>query len=311
MTHATAVEELVTTAPVPQVGPVLLAMKPGSTSPAALAVARWLAMREERGLRVVAVLQQEDPLAVAAGMTPMGEAYYEAERVSYAEELGRTLAESDPFSEARIEVLDGACARSIVEAADRCCARLIVIGAGAHAMPERYIFGESALKILDLADRPVLIVPAGAHAGPVSVAVVAVDFSAASVRAARAVFPMLSERSRLRLVHVRSEGSPGGAAGGRPDRDDDARIAEQFKEFQRQLPWRAGVTVDLTTLRGDPSAVLARFALECEAGLIACGRLTHSFLQRLFVTSVSSDLVRRVACPVLVVPESPGDPRIN
>jgi nucleotide-binding universal stress UspA family protein len=70
------------------------------------------------------------------------------------------------------------------------------------------------------------------------------------------------------------------------------------------------VVVDVTSLRGDPTESLIAFATDCHAGLIACGRLAHSFVERLFVSSVSSDLVRRATCPVLVVPEQPGDRRI-
>jgi nucleotide-binding universal stress UspA family protein len=310
MTHALAFERPLAAAPVPQVGPVLLAMKPANGSPAALAVARWLAAREERGLRVVTVLQQRDPLAIAAGMIPMSEEYYAAERATLAVALRQQLAAGDPAGETRIEVLDGPSARAVVDAAAACSARVIVIGAGGHTMAERHIFGESALQILSLSDRPVLIVPSDAVAAPVSVAVVAVDFSPASLRAARAVFPMLSEHGRLRLVHVRTRDNLKMESSGGRDEVYEDRAVELFKQFQRQLPSRPGVTVDVTSLRGDPTERLIEFAAGCHAGLIACGRLAHSFVERLFVSSVSSDLVRRAACPVLVVPELPGDLRV-
>jgi hypothetical protein len=49
------------------------------------------------------------------------------------------------------------------------------------------------------------------------------------------------------------------------------------------------------------------FARTNGVGLIACGRRqNHTIAERLFVGSVSAGLLRRVACPILIVPED-GD----
>ena len=294
--------------PVPQVGPVVLAMKPVEGARASLAVARWLAAREDRELHVVTVLQQDDALGLAAGTAPMPQRYYEAERASIAAEIRARLATNGTSSELpRVDVLEGATARAVVEAARARGARVIVIGTGGHDVLGRRLFGENALEILSISDRPVLVVPPEARAGAVSVAVVAVDFSPSSVRAARAIIPMMSEHGRLHLVHVRTSHSLKAEMQGWGATSYEARCADLFRHFQRQLPALPSVTVDTTYLRGNAAELLINYATVTNAGLIACGRLAHSFTERLFVRSVSSELVRRAPCPVLVVPEQPGD----
>jgi nucleotide-binding universal stress UspA family protein len=108
-------------------------------------------------------------------------------------------------------------------------------------------------------------------------------------------------------VHVRTANSLKMQMVGWPEEAYEARCADLFKQFVRQLPSLPGVSVDTTYLRGDAADTLVRYATGAHAGLIACGRLGHSFVERLFVRSVSSDVVRRSPCPVLVLPEQPGD----
>jgi nucleotide-binding universal stress UspA family protein len=294
-----------------QEGPVLLATKPLNGSEAPLAVARWLAAREERELHVVTVVQQGDMLAVAAGMPPLPAEYHEAERRTLAAQIRRDLAplETDAALP-RVDVLEGPSARSIVGAARGRGARVIVIGTGRHDKVGRFIYGERALEILSIADRPVLVVPPYARAGPVMVAVVAVDFSPASIRAARAVLPMLSEGSRLKLVHVKRPVGVKEETIGWSDEPHERRIENLFKRFLRQLPSLPGVVVETTVLRGETAPTIIEHAIACDAGLIACGRLGHSFVERVLVGSVSSALVRQATCAVLVAPELPGDAEV-
>ena len=183
-----------------QEGPVMLATKPFAGLDAPLAVARWLAAREERELHVVSVLERNDASAVVAGVPSLPERYYTEERDALAAQITLNLTRHAWHGEVpRVEIVDGSSAHGVVDAAQRCEARVIVIGTGAHDPIGRYVYGERALEIVSIADRPVLIVPREATAASVSVAVVAVDFSPASVRAARAVLPMLSRGGRLIL----------------------------------------------------------------------------------------------------------------
>jgi nucleotide-binding universal stress UspA family protein len=271
---------------------------------APLAVARWLAAREDRPLEVVTVLQQGDPLGAAAGMPPLPTAYYEAEREQVADRLRLALASADSQATTpRVDVLEGPTAQSVVDTARARGARVIVIGTGGHDIIGRHVFGEHALQLLAIADRPVLVVSADAVAGAIDTGVVAMDFSPSSIRAAHAMFPMLSPGSRLHLVHVRTGSTLGEEGMEWPVEAYEQRCESMFRSLLRELPSLPGVTVVTRILSGDPADVIVRYAATCGAGMIACGRLDHPFLERLFVRSVSSDVVRRAACPVLVVPD--------
>lgn len=293
-----------------QEGPVMLATKPFTGLDAPLAVARWLAAREERELHVVSVLEHNDTLAAVADVPSLPERYYAEERDALAAQITHDLTQHAGHGEVpQVEIVDGSSAHGVVDAAQRCDARVIVIGTGKHDPIGRYVYGERALEIVSIADRPVLIVPREATAASVSVAVVAVDFSPASVRAARAVLPMLSRGGRLILVHVKTAVGRAEESTGWWNDAYERRCADLFAQFQRQLPAIPGVSVETEFFRGDAVRTLLEYATMCNAGILACGRLGHSLIARIFVGSVSSALVRQATCPVLVAPELSGDVR--
>ena len=291
-----------------QEGPVMLATKRFTGLDAPLAVARWLATREGRELHVVSVLEQDDPVAATGGVTLPSQQCQDDERGALAAQISRAVTPYNGHGEPPpVEIVDGPSASGVVEAAQRCNARVIVIGTGKHEPLGRHAYGERALAIVSIADRPVLIVPREATAASLSVAVVAVDFSPASVRAARAVLPMLSQGGRLILVHVQTGVDRAEERTGWGNDAHGRRSADLFAHFQRQLPSIPGVDVETKFFRGDVVRTLLAYATMCDAGLIACGRLGHSLAAQIFVGSVSSALVRQATCPVLVAPELSSD----
>jgi nucleotide-binding universal stress UspA family protein len=296
-----------TTGALLQEGPVLLATKPFNGLDAPLAVARWVAEREERALRVVSVLEPTEGV-VTTGVPPLPSRYYDDERTALVAQIRRELVvdDADPDS-LQVDVLEGPSAQTVVEAARECGARVIVVGTGRHDPIGRYLYGERALQIVGRADRPVLIVPRAAVTAPPSVAVVAVDFSPASVRAAHAVLPLLAPGGRLVVVHVKTGVTLKEETAGWWNDAYERRCADLFAQFLRQLPQRPDVTLDSKFLRGDIVARIVDYAAAQGAGLIACGRLGHSLVERVFVGSVSSSLVREATCPVLVAPKLPSD----
>ena len=289
-------------------GPVLLATKPYNGLDAPLAIARWLATREERELHVVTVLEQPNGIVEAAGMPTLPPRYDAEARASLASELRRSLTLDGTGGDLpHVDVLDGPAAQAIVDVARARGARVIVIGTGKHEPLGRVIYGERALDIVTLADRPVLIVPRDALARPVALAVVAVDFSAASLRAACAALPMLSAGAKLVLMHVRNVVPEKGDYTERREFAAEHECEEHFKGFLRRLPSMPGVLVETRYVHGDPAGTIVALANSSAAGLIACGRAGHSFVQRMLVGSVSSAIIRHASCPVLVAPELPAD----
>ena len=315
-----------------QDGPVLLATKPFTGLDAPLAVARWLAAREARELHVVSVLEPNVGVVTQC---------YD-ERSALAAQIRRELAVDDAGRELRrrrhvgvvaaddhhgvallghgvvavddagrdsahVDVLEGPSAQTVVDTARECRARVIVVGTGRHAPIGRYLYGERALQIVGQADRPVLVVPRGAIPAPISTAVVAVDFSPASVRAALAVLPLLAPGGRLVVVHVKTGVTLKEETAGWWNDAYERRCADLFAQFIRQLPQLPGVTFESKFLRGDIVPRVVDYAAAQGAGLIACGRLGHSLVEQVFVGSVSSALIRQATCPVLVAPELPTD----
>jgi nucleotide-binding universal stress UspA family protein len=287
-------------------GPVLLAATPFGGMDAPIAAARWYAAHEQRDLRVVAALEREEPRATAAAQPPLPLDCGDMRRRMLIEQLRRELMQHGLDEDAPVQLLDDCSAKAVVEVARQRGAPLIVVGTGRQD-GGGLAHGELAMQIVSAADRPVLVVPSDATNTSADVAVVAVDFSPASVRAAREVMPLLSFGGRLILVHVRSAVSLKQDTAEWWDDLYARRCAELLVEFRRQLRPRAGITVETRFLRGEAAGTVAAFAAGCGAGLIACGRKRHTALERALKGGVSSRLINYATCPVLVVPESPGD----
>lgn len=288
-------------------GPIVLAMKPfdGTTSP--LAVARWLAHREDRELHIVSVLDNSiDSLTIAAGMPVVPESLDDTAEI--AERLRAEVAQASPETRHRVDVLRGHAAHILVDTARERNARLIVIGTGKHERVSRVIYGERAMEIVRLADRPVLVVPRGATSAAPLRAVVAVDFSRASLRAARAIIPMLSPGAELLLLHARP--SELRSASVSPTDPNAVPCDAMFASFIRLLDLSPGVKVRTQVVWGATIDVILSFATALDAGLVACGRLrSHTLAERITTGSVSAGLLRQLRCPILIAPESTADAR--
>jgi nucleotide-binding universal stress UspA family protein len=181
------------------------------------------------------------------------------------------------------------------------------VGTGQHGALGRLVYGERAVQIARLADRPVVVVPPGAPAGPVTEAIVAADFSPASQRAARFAIGMLADGGRLTLVHVKSAVNLSEEGAGWWEEAYERRTAELFRRFAASLRPDRGITIETQMLHGDVAATLLTCARERGAGLIACGGRRHSFVERMLLGSVSTELIRHAACTVVVMPDRGQD----
>jgi nucleotide-binding universal stress UspA family protein len=151
----------------------------------------------------------------------------------------------------------------------------------------------------------VLAVPPGARALPRR-ALVAVDFSAPSLAAARAALALLGKRGALHLVHVGPQPvvPTSDVASWDPtwrstyDRDVEARLAE----LARGLGAPEDVHVEHAVKHGDPTRELLAFAERADIDLIATGSRGHGAIARAIVGSVSTRVARAARCAVLVTP---------
>jgi nucleotide-binding universal stress UspA family protein len=149
---------------------------------------------------------------------------------------------------------------------------------------------------------PVLAVtPALTHL-PNRVAV-AVDFSRASLRAARAAVDIIAPNGTLYVVYVRPKME-------RTEESEGANIihaqglAGAFARLRKELSVPRGIDVEAVLLEGEPAAELISFADRAEIDVIAVGSHKHPFLTRMLVGSVTTELVRSARHSLLVAPPS-------
>jgi nucleotide-binding universal stress UspA family protein len=192
----------------------------------------------------------------------------------------------------------------IVREAEDARASMIVLGLDRHDLLDRLWGEETALRVARTAPMPVLAVTPALRQLPRRI-VVAVDFSPASVRAARQVFSLAAEGARIVLAHVRPPVSE------RDHDDDNAHyelgVGSALTRLIGTLPSAPRVTTETVSLEGDPVEQLRRLAASSDCDLIALGSHRHSFVGRLMLGSVTTELIRAAEVSVFVAPpvESP------
>ena len=285
--------------------PVLVALKPYDGSDSALDIAQWLATEQERPLHAITVVEPHEMIAVAAGVPVAAEYGQTGERDAIAELLQErvTRVRGHRAWEDRVDVVDGPAAPTVTDVARERAAYAVVVGTGQHGALGRLVYGERAVQIARLADRPVIVVPPSAKAGPAAEAIVAVDFSPASLRAARFAIDLLADGGRLTLVHVKSAVNLSEEGAGWWEEAYERRTADLFRRLVAALRPERGITVTTQLLHGDVAATLLARARELGVGVIACGGRRHSFIERMLLGSVSTALIRGAACTVVVIPD--------
>jgi nucleotide-binding universal stress UspA family protein len=283
---------------------ILAAVKPDGQSDVVLRMAQWLAEHQRRELHVVSVVDSTPLISAFAAGVPVIPPFHDEEsrravkqglRDAY-ERIGRTAPRF------RVDVLEGPAAPTIAAIGREHEVRIVVVGKGTHGLLSHLVYGEQVMQIIRESRSPVLVVPTEASV-PIERAMVAFDFSMASIRAAVTAHEMLGPGGRLSLVHV---ATPRRVTGRRGDwwlRTIERRTRATLGEFARALPPRPGVTVEMDKLHGDPVEVLSAYAQSEGMHLLACGWHEHALLERLFRESHTTELLHRAQCSVLVAPE--------
>jgi nucleotide-binding universal stress UspA family protein len=283
---------------------ILAAVKPNDQSGAVLRMAKWLAEHEHRELHVVSVVDTT-PLvsSFAAGVPVIPPFHDEESRLAIKRDVRSAYERiGHVASRLRIDVLEGVAAATIADVAREHEVRLVVVGRGTHGLLSHLVYGEQVMEIIRASRSPVLVVPHDASV-PIERAMVAFDFSTASIRAAVTAYEMLGAGGRLSLVHVATPRQVTSKRGDWWLRTIERRTRATLGEFAGALPPRAGVTVEMEKRHGDPVDVLTAYAQSEGAELLACGWHDHALLERVFKESHTSELLHRTQCAVLVAPE--------
>jgi nucleotide-binding universal stress UspA family protein len=202
-----------------------------------------------------------------------------------------------------VTVLDGNPSYTISRVAIERRAALVIVGLGRHGLTDRLFSDETALQLARIARVPVLAVPENA-VGTGWHAVVAVDFSEISDRAAQSAIDAVGDDGIVDLVHVLPYvvEDPFTVQAEEPG-EEWARSSIQALMSRLAIP--VGVTVRQIVLRGRVAHRVLEYAGEVQADLIATGTHGRGFVVRAVLGSVATKLIRGAICAVLTVPRDP------
>jgi nucleotide-binding universal stress UspA family protein len=203
----------------------------------------------------------------------------------------------------------GAIAEETADVALARSATMVVMGSAPHQRVNRVIAGERAVHVLRASPVPVLSVPPGFSALPRNI-LVGVDFAPASVHAAQVALLLLANGGTLTLLHMLSPllgDAPIRDATGRDPADAVQTLLERVRtELGPYVP--DGVTVETRMRTGDDADGIVQCATAMGADLVVVGTHGPRLLERVFLGSVASSVVRSAAQTVLAVPPpSSGD----
>ena len=286
-------------------GPVLVACDGAPVSSEALFNAARLALRAFGGsLQILGVCEPTPGVAAGMDVLPVPADLDEARRASMVEDLGRVLSISAAGDPAwPVDVQMGSPSRVLAIEALRRHASVIVMGIGRHNPLDRLFGTETTLATLRESRVPVLAVGPNFPAHPMH-AVVGLDFSVASVQAARLAARLVAPSGRLTLVHVRPRFEHPSVDWQAWDADYGRSLVPLLDQVRAQLDSPDGVIVETVTVRGDPASSLLSFAQQAQCDLIAVGTQRYSLLERLVVGSVATRVLRTSRCGVLAVPSA-------
>jgi nucleotide-binding universal stress UspA family protein len=198
-----------------------------------------------------------------------------------------------------LSIAYGSPASTIVDTADFCRRRLIVMGLHVHSRMDRLLGRETVLEVIHRADRPVLAVDSNRRTIPRR-ALVAIDFSPSSLAAAREALRIIGETGLVYLAHVVPRLNVPFDA--QSEAAYEPALVGRLSELKASLPISANVSTKIVVLRGDPGRELLAFAEQEGIELIATGSHGFSAFRGQVVGKVPTTFVRAARCSVLVAP---------
>jgi len=203
-----------------------------------------------------------------------------------------------------VKVTTGYPAATIAKLAKSIDASLIIMGLGGHGVLERVFGDELVLQVLRVGTIPVLAVADNFRDLPQRV-LAAVDFSESSKRSLELGGPLVRSGGTMTLTHViTADTDPMDWRA--TDAPHLGSIRRELGRFAAGIEFGDGVACERRVVAGDPGKELLEIATAMGADLIVTGSHGRNFLNRLLLGSVSTQLLRKAGCSILVAP--PLDP---
>ena len=284
-------------------GPILVASDGAEESDAAIQLAWTLAGHTAADVQVVSVLEPLPTAAEIAALANVG-ALQSEQREAQLSAVRAQLARRVPGECAwPLELIDGVAASTLGNYASSRHARLLVMGRGRHALPARWLGGETVLRALRFGETPVLAVSPGATGLPRRV-VMAIDFSAYSLYAARVALSIVAPDALIYLVHVRPRARFRGPVSAQWEHQYADVVPALLEDVRDRLDAPPDMQVETIVLSGAAAPALIEFAESANADLIVSGSHGYGFLNRLVLGSIATELLRGASASLLCVPGS-------
>lgn len=289
-------------------GPVLIAGLDDATMFGALRFSELLARRDRLNAHVLGVIRPADsPVLKHLGID--AEALDAGRRVKHLEALRSRMAQTVGLSGFfSVEVVSGTPDLELATAARDRESACVVVGLPVFGSRERQAVEDEILQIARSTDVPVIAVPETVTTLPKH-ALVAMDFSESSRRAARLAACIAAPGAAITVVHVEAEvdltalrdNGPTGLA-----TLYSRGAGELYQDLADELGANGNTSIELVLLKGDVAPRLLEYARRRRCDLIACGSQGAWEKDRHFTGSVSTALLRGAHCGVLIA--SPATP---
>jgi nucleotide-binding universal stress UspA family protein len=287
--------------------PMLVALNDDACGDSAVALAQ--ALVRERGADPTVLHVVEVGAGIGVGVSMLVDAFErDPEFVSlHTGQLRRRFRGAAAFEQWPVTIRVGDASAGILEVARQLQPALIVMGLGRHGRVGRAVGDDATRDVMREGVAPVLALPPLAEPYRPSTqlpgrVLVAMDFSAASMRAARLARRIMRDGGVLHLAHVRF---PLLAEEGERYEGmhvvHTAGVEAAFEAAVRELSGGA-VTVTTTVCDGDPATALLELAERVQPDLIAIGSQRHHWLERMLLGSVARAIADDGRWPVLVTP---------
>ncbi len=292
-------------------GRILLATDGSASADGAAGLAAELCRRGPCRVSVLAVFEpapmpvpSADP-SLAAMTTMAGDAALRDEFFARVErQVERCFAGCPKLP---IERAEGSPVRSIVDAAVKAEVDLIVTGLRVHSLMDRLVGDETALRVTRAADRPVFAVAPTLTQMPRR-AVVGIDFSRASMRAAAAAAGMLADGGTLTLLHARPRLDVAAASDDNIDTAYASGVTAALDGLRKTMAAsHPGIVMEVERRDGEAAAAVMNFAIAAKADFVAVGRHRRNAIAHAVLGSVATSLLRKATLSVLVLPPDESD----
>ncbi|HET7458295.1 MAG TPA: universal stress protein [Gemmatimonadaceae bacterium] len=312
---AGAPAETIAVGPFVEAGPVLLAVDDSPASQRAAQVALELAEQKGAHVHVLSVVDTRPApipppvdLALALADGAYGATLHAQQKRDIRAGLSKVVGRSVDWP---VDVKLGTPAHAIAAEARRLGSSLVVLGLRRHHAVDRALHDETTLEVMRAGVCPVLGVASTLDTLPRRV-VVGVDFSRASLTAARIARSLLADGGTLVLAYV----APPWVDNLPDDGERTIRelgVAAAFKWFAGELGPMPGIALENALLQHEPGRTVCELLIAHASGthadLIALGSLRHGRIERFVLGSVTSDVARDGRHSLLAVPPAETDGR--